>query len=318
MKIVCPGCTTAYNLPEGAIPAQGRVVRCKKCGTSWHAMAEPPVARVDEHALDADWNRAMERAETQGVPDMRMAAGGEYAGFTAQDASGYAAASTGELGQAYGSSAASYGEADAGWDALAGAREASYSDAPPEEEAADVYATLGDQPAAPSQRIKIGAKVRRPQKPRGRQMGSPLFSATVAVVAGLLTLVILISVIVFRGPIVARQHNLASLYEKIGLPINLRGLAFSNVRTYRETDHDAPVLVVEGEIENVSSQRQPVPFIRFGLRSEMKKEVYAWTLDPQTSSLDIGERVRFKTKLPVPPQSAVEVLVQFADRGSKE
>ena len=56
MIISCPACTTRYVVPDSAIPAEGRTVRCAKCRHSWFqegaeldladmpAEEEPPVA----------------------------------------------------------------------------------------------------------------------------------------------------------------------------------------------------------------------------------------------------------------------------------
>ncbi len=35
MQIACPACQTRYSVPDGAIPAEGRTVRCAKCRHSW-------------------------------------------------------------------------------------------------------------------------------------------------------------------------------------------------------------------------------------------------------------------------------------------
>jgi len=37
MILVCPSCKTNFKIPNGAIPAGGRTVRCAKCKNSWHA-----------------------------------------------------------------------------------------------------------------------------------------------------------------------------------------------------------------------------------------------------------------------------------------
>ena len=49
MRITCPGCGTGYDVPEGAIGADGRKVRCRACGTSW--VEPPPGATIDAPPL---------------------------------------------------------------------------------------------------------------------------------------------------------------------------------------------------------------------------------------------------------------------------
>ncbi len=45
--IACPACETRYELPDGAIKAEGRTVRCAKCRHSWFQKApEPQMAEL--------------------------------------------------------------------------------------------------------------------------------------------------------------------------------------------------------------------------------------------------------------------------------
>ena len=39
MRIVCPSCTAAYEVPEARL-LPGQSVRCARCGTNWAPMAE--------------------------------------------------------------------------------------------------------------------------------------------------------------------------------------------------------------------------------------------------------------------------------------
>lgn len=55
MILTCPNCGTQYVVKDGAIPPQGRQVRCASCRHSWHQDAEEPTelrltaeAEVDE------------------------------------------------------------------------------------------------------------------------------------------------------------------------------------------------------------------------------------------------------------------------------
>jgi predicted Zn finger-like uncharacterized protein len=42
MIITCPSCETRYSVDGARFPAEGRSVRCSKCGNSWHQMGEEP------------------------------------------------------------------------------------------------------------------------------------------------------------------------------------------------------------------------------------------------------------------------------------
>lgn len=42
MILTCPSCGTQYAVKDGAIPPEGRKVRCAACGHSWHQPSEGP------------------------------------------------------------------------------------------------------------------------------------------------------------------------------------------------------------------------------------------------------------------------------------
>ena len=46
MILTCPNCGTQYVVKDGAIPPQGRQVRCASCKHSWHQ--DPETAPVEE------------------------------------------------------------------------------------------------------------------------------------------------------------------------------------------------------------------------------------------------------------------------------
>ncbi|MDQ3471431.1 MAG: zinc-ribbon domain-containing protein [Pseudomonadota bacterium] len=69
MILTCPSCGTQYAVKDGAIPPQGRKVRCASCGNSWHqdleaSPDEPPVG--DEEQADAPAPAAPERTDDGG------------------------------------------------------------------------------------------------------------------------------------------------------------------------------------------------------------------------------------------------------------
>ncbi|MEM1047584.1 MAG: FxLYD domain-containing protein [Pseudomonadota bacterium] len=121
------------------------------------------------------------------------------------------------------------------------------------------------------------------------------------------------SVVVFRYPIVKAVPDLAALYATIGLEVNLRGLAFRDIRMLREYNDGSPVFVVEGLIENVSNRTVRLPEILFSLRDDAESELYSWTTRLSLTALPAGEVTRFKTELTTTPASATDILVRFKD-----
>ncbi len=58
MILTCPACQTSYTVKDGAVPAQGRTVRCAACKHSWHqpgeevAVTPPPFAEPEAALAD--------------------------------------------------------------------------------------------------------------------------------------------------------------------------------------------------------------------------------------------------------------------------
>ena len=57
MELVCPSCETRFNVPDQAIGASGRTVKCSQCDHVWHAHANDagkiPPAPAPESALES-------------------------------------------------------------------------------------------------------------------------------------------------------------------------------------------------------------------------------------------------------------------------
>jgi hypothetical protein len=123
------------------------------------------------------------------------------------------------------------------------------------------------------------------------------------------------ALIAWRGTVVRHAPQMASLYASLGMPVNLRGLVFSEVRVSRDTHDGVPVLVVEGTIASVASKPVEVPRLRFALRNEAGGEVYAWTAMPAREVLEPGEKLPFKSRLASPPGDGRDVTVRFFNRG---
>lgn len=184
--------------------------------------------------------------------------------------------------------------------------------------AAGDQATVDAAPSGFAEPAERPRRVVRPKKPVKKSGG--LSSSVVSI--GLVSVAFAIVAATLVGAFVARETavrlvpDLAGLYALAGLEVNLRGIDIVEVKTRREVDGATPVLVVEGILENVSATTRPVARIRFGLMSSTGREVYAWTMEAAKPTLDPGEMMPFRSRLPAPPDAANAVEVRFADRPS--
>ena len=73
MILTCPSCGTQYVVKDGAIPPDGRQVRCASCKHSWHQEPEPSEAAQSEvSAVAPQEAEAVERrTKTQALPKPR-------------------------------------------------------------------------------------------------------------------------------------------------------------------------------------------------------------------------------------------------------
>jgi hypothetical protein len=129
---------------------------------------------------------------------------------------------------------------------------------------------------------------------------------------GILALLIVDCILVgWRGDVVRAFPQTDSFYKLVGLPVNLRGLAFDGVTTATERHEGAPVLVLEGNI--VSSRFVDVPQLKFVVRNAARQEIYSWTAVALRTPLPPGEAVSFRTRIASPPD-AHDVVLRFVDR----
>jgi predicted Zn finger-like uncharacterized protein len=133
-----------------------------------------------------------------------------------------------------------------------------------------------------------------------------------------LVAVLLIAILTFgvvsRQSLVRAAPGLANLYAAIGLPVNLRGLEFQNVRTKQEIQDGIAVLAIEGEVSNIANRAVELPRVRLSVLGDNGAEIYSWTALLPRSILYPHERVPFKSRLASPPAAGKEIMVRFLTR----
>lgn len=275
MQIVCPSCTTSYEVSDSSIGA-GRKVRCVRCREVWLATPEPAMA--------------METVQAEAEGPAGIAAGEERAAEPAPDLEDAAAW---------------------GMDALP---EPEPPPAPPPaavESPALLPADHADAPVFDHTSTDTGESAPPAARRRFPRMAPPR-PAWPTVILSLLTLIG--AILAWRAEVVQAMPQTASLFAAIGLPVNLRGLVFTDVKTMKEMQDGVPVLVVEGAIANVTTRPTDVPRLRLAMRDAAGLEVYTWTAQPPSPTLAGGETQPFHTRLASPPAEGRDVLVRFLTR----
>ena len=120
-----------------------------------------------------------------------------------------------------------------------------------------------------------------------------------------------ISLFAFPATAVRAIPGLASVYGKLGMEVNARGLAFRDVRPQLVETDGTRVFAVRGQVENISPGELRIPAIRFALL-DGGKEIFSWILPATTRALKPGESTSFLTRIASPPETADDVEIRFA------
>jgi predicted Zn finger-like uncharacterized protein len=307
MKIKCPDCSTSYEIKVEALGPEGRSVKCAKCGNRW--FVSPDDDEEGEVAFNAktdDGTGSPSLAEDPEQDEAEWAADAEEETFDAEadDEDDPPAAAIPEPVAARAASDEAKFTADLKEDALS---------AGPENKA-DIE-SLANRPKIivnPNKfrRDQIGAILNWLVRRNYRRIGGiALFGAAIGVC---------VMFVLMRDTLVKQSPDLASLYRMIGFEVNLRGLEFRNLRTFTEVEDGKKVLVVEGSIRNLLDDLNSVPAVRLSIRSADMQEVYAWTVEPRTKTLNALDETRFRTILADPPKAASDIQVRFVERGQRQ
>lgn len=129
--------------------------------------------------------------------------------------------------------------------------------------------------------------------------------------AAVLGVLAVVALFVWRIEVVRLFPQTAALYAKLGLDINVRGLAFREVDATERIEDGVPVLLVTGAIDNITTRPVDVPRLRISIRTNAGREIYVWTVVPRRAQLPPGESLPFAAQLAAPPAEARNVSVRF-------
>ena len=340
MILECPNCDTCYEIPED-LPPEGRKVRCASCQHVWNATnknqpkadipadifddgeivfknddemdAEPPAepdadAGNSQDSIDDIFAQDTDAGETQKEPDDD--AGNSQDSIDDIFSQDIAVEESPEKSAPEAAPTGAKAETDTAIDVsdndfTESALEEVFTSAMKEADSIAENDSVEETQEAESTPIVIGkAKKRRRFVPGNIAAGW----AALAIILGGVTSYVYYG----RIAVVRILPGAAATYERLGLPVNVRGLEFDKIKYSWETSAGRPVLEVYGDIVNVTSEPLKVPTVVFGLRTKEKVEVYQWAADVRSELLPGGQRTAFNAQIPTPPKSIHDVQVRFA------
>ncbi|MGD9921518.1 MAG: MJ0042-type zinc finger domain-containing protein [Pseudorhodoplanes sp.] len=283
MLIVCPNCATSYRVTADHLGDTGREVRCVNCHTVWFEQPHQPVApTMGEAPHPPAIDPTAIRPPLDDVIEI---------GTGSQPADDFADSPEIVL----------HPETDLPVEPVPGHSQNRAIEEMPAERA----------PMGPPRPVERVAALRARRRPATRRPALSRHALPASICALILMLACLVAA---RQQVVRSLPQTASLYAGIGLPVNLRGLAFENIKTMRDMQDGVPMLVVEGEIVGTTARHAEVPRLRFAVVDGAGKEIYAWTTRPARTLLPPGETMPFRSRLASPPSEASGISVRFFNR----
>ena len=133
-----------------------------------------------------------------------------------------------------------------------------------------------------------------------------------SILAGALVILLLVALIAGRDEIATRLPAMSAFYERLGLSLEVPlGIEFLALASERRLAEGGPMLVVMGEISNMSALRRSVPPIRVAVLDAQRRELKHGLFDPPEAALDPGGSARFEVAMAAPPEGASNVEVSF-------
>jgi predicted Zn finger-like uncharacterized protein len=287
MHLICPHCTTSYAINPATLGTAGRTVRCSRCKETWLARPEDAIEMAD--AMPATMPNP-----AQPAPPAANDPASEWEAMAreeeGQDAPVVDSPSISAGWPAEGEGSQPGGDTD--WPSAA------RQDA---EDHAEVPITTHGQ--------RLARLFRLPSPPRIPFMPSVGLPTACAAMGALI-----LALMIWRADVVRLLPQTAVFYKMVGLEVNLRGLAFKDIKVSNETVDGKPVLVIEGTIVGESKKPVELPRLRFSVRDAQGAEIYAWNAVLEQPVLKPGERAYFKSRLASPPPEGRNIDVRFFNK----
>jgi predicted Zn finger-like uncharacterized protein len=306
MIISCPSCGASFNIKPEALGPNGRSVKCSKCAHRWHATADEDAPEA-QAAAPAPAAAATPAADPESPP--------------AADANADTAPAPIAEAPQPDEEAAPATESAAGADDTPN-DEPNDEPAIPETPPTGMREALGlagdsdtaedeDEVAPSRSRRRSKATARKPRRSAARVLSIFVLLLAVCSAAG--------AAVFMKNEIMIWLPATERLYAMVGMgPAVLgRGLQIVEPQPKKEVDGNDEILIVEGEIRNITEKPVEVPLMRGALLDAQGKELHIWTFTAAKSRIAPGELARYRTEFRNPPPEAQSLDITFT-RGTAE
>jgi predicted Zn finger-like uncharacterized protein len=270
MILTCPNCGTQYVVKDGAIPPEGRQVRCAACKHSWHQNPDAEAAEIAAgEPPEASEPEPIEAAAPAEEPD----ADGDD-----QDES-FAAAAVVEPRSGPEAEERAYEEA-----VIEGETD-------PEPEPAAATEDWGEPPEAEPVPDMFSPFVGEDEEQPRRRGG-----VAKVLIAALVIVALAVAFWFLAPPSVKARMGLASAADsplQVSNPPHVERVQLASGNE---------LLTVSGRLINPTAHEQVVPPLNAKLTNQAGKLVYSWTIQPPAPSLAAGASASFNSaEVSVPP-----------------
>ena len=306
MILTCPNCGTQYVVKDGAIPPEGRQVRCAACKHSWH---QGP----DEDLSSAPSAAKTEPTTSEAVP----AAAVEEQEETLPEDESLAEATLIEPRSGPEAEERAYEEAviESGNPTLQADQEVSPA---PEYDGQATDATTVEPVVEPAPSRRAERDWIRP--PLAEEAATDMFSpfaedgeqprrrrAGVTIMVLLILLIAAAAAFWFLAP--------PSMKAKLGLA-SAGATPLQLVTTHMDRQHlesGNDLLTLTGRVINPSAKEQAVPPIQAQLKNKSGQVVYSWTIQPPAPTLAAGSSASFNSAEVSVPPGGDELTITLGD-----
>jgi predicted Zn finger-like uncharacterized protein len=300
MILTCPSCGTQYVVKDGAIPPEGRQVRCAACKHSWHQEPEPETAETGgDEGPPVDPGKMEMGAPSASEGELANAGEAELPASEEDVASAGVADEDGTLAEA------SLIDPRSGPEAEERAYEEAVIEgaADPEMDSAAEPAVGVDEPAEAAAEDWRGP----PDPEAAPDMFSPFAGEDEMEPrrGSALTKVLIVALVVVAVAVAFWFLAPADVKARLGIAsASASPLQVSNPPHVERLQLASgnELLTVSGRVINPTGREQEVPPLNARLTNQQGKLVYSWTIAPPTRSLAAGASASFNSaEVNVPP-----------------